>query len=81
MSEILTWNHPRFRDFAGEFTDRFMAEELQGNACQHDLRLARHTLETMGGVDVEASLSWFRTQGGYCDCEAGLNVIAPWSDT
>jgi hypothetical protein len=31
----------------------------------------------MGGINVEASLAYFKDHGGYCDCEILLNVD-PW---
>jgi hypothetical protein len=58
-----------------------VAEMLQPQACQDDFRLARLTLQEMVGVDVDGSLAWFTAQGGYCDCEVGLNVLAPWMST
>jgi Protein of unknown function (DUF2695) len=44
--------------------------------CNHDHTLCRHSLALMGLEDetIQACLSYFRLQGGFCDCEVVLNV-------
>lgn len=41
-----------------------------------DKSKARAILETMEGIDVEASLTYFESKGGYCDCEILMNVAS-----
>jgi hypothetical protein len=35
---------------------------------------AKAIMEIMGGVDIDASLKFFDSKGGYCDCEIRYNV-------
>ena len=37
-------------------------------------RYAKEVMTSMGGIDVAASLEFFRDHGGYCDCEVLFNV-------
>jgi len=41
--------------------------------CEHTLNIASRLLRKMG-FDVESSLTYFRSRGGYCDCEVLFNV-------
>ena len=34
-------------------------------------------LESIEGADVEKSLEYFESEGGFCDCEVLLNVVMP----
>ncbi len=81
MNEILTTDHKLFLPFMerlignegieikidndGEFTDR----------CNDDsLKYSEVILNTMSGIDVDATLEYFMANGGYCDCEVIVNV-------
>ena len=43
------------------------------NGCDHTLR---HTTEFVraNGMDEQATIEWLQQYGGYCDCEAVMNV-------
>ncbi len=73
----MTPNHPEWE----EFMDRLSGEEgcnftEEGWTCYggHDKRFATAILQSMQGVDVEASLLYFEDHGGHCDCEIVFNV-------
>jgi hypothetical protein len=40
----------------------------------HSRTLAIRILSSMPKIDVERTLAYFNTKGGYCDCEILLNV-------
>ena len=67
MAGIMTPEHPRWNEFCDQL------EKLLGRwGCSGD-GLSRRLLIEMG-CNVEASLAFFRDNGGYCDCEVLLNV-------
>jgi Protein of unknown function (DUF2695) len=81
MAEIMTPENPRWE----QFTD-LMLDGMEWNGCdggrnqtapENVHRQAKAVLETMGGVDVDKTLQFFESRGGYCDCEILLNVD-PW---
>jgi hypothetical protein len=37
-------------------------------------RYAKKVMAEMGGIDIPASLEFFKAHGGYCDCEILFNV-------
>jgi hypothetical protein len=49
--------------------------------CSPDFRYARAILADMGGIDVDASLEWFKEHGAPCDCTILLNLDAEPTDT
>ncbi len=79
-----TPQHPRWKEFRDRlegpggcnFTQSDPAEDAGTIRwdCNHDLAFARAILEDMVGVDVEASISFFEANGGFCDCEILFNV-------
>jgi hypothetical protein len=73
---LMTPDHPLW----DEFMKRISGEEgintrLQGNllkwSCDHSERMVftRYVLAEYEGVDVDASVAWFRGRGWCCDCE------------
>jgi len=70
--EILTIEHPRWTEFA-----KLLQATIESDGCNavhYDRPHATNLLETIGGIDVPATLRYFDAHGGYCDCEILLNV-------
>ena len=69
--------HPRWTEFidrlAGPDGCNFKAETW---TCFGDTRLTERILAGMGWepAAIAASLRYFRSRGGYCDCEVVFNV-------
>jgi len=67
-------DHPRWAEFLAQ---------LQGPAgvgvatCQDDYRYSERILGAMGGISIPASLAYFDTHGGCCDCEVLCNMGEP----
>jgi hypothetical protein len=72
QSVVMTPVHPRW----GAFIDQLSRAVI----CAATTDNARHVLESMGGIDVDASLEALRRLNGRCDCEivfqvAGLETV------
>jgi Protein of unknown function (DUF2695) len=65
--EVLTIESPRWDEFAEAL------ERGKWN-CQHDHWQAELIMDAMGGVDIPASVAYFESRGGFCDCEILFNV-------
>lgn len=73
---VMRPGHPLWRSFCTELGGpEFLDFKATGWKCPHTIArpyarriLAKH------GADVEASLNFFSSQGGYCDCEILFNV-------
>jgi hypothetical protein len=70
--EIMDPNHERWDEFVNEMLK--MVE-----FCDTTHRTTRSILQKMQGIDVDATLEFFESQGGYCDCEVILNVMCDGS--
>ncbi len=71
--DTMTTEHERWH----EFYVRLAREvEAQGCTSRRDRPRATYVLTEMDGFDVPASLAYFETCGGYCDCEILMNVVA-----
>lgn len=79
--EILTPEHPRW----DEFTEKLSGEEgcnfreKDGRTIWNcnggkDRPFTRKILTEMAGIDIEATMEYFNSRGGYCDCEILFNV-------
>jgi hypothetical protein len=44
--------------------------------CHHDYRFTRRIMADMGynRTEIEESIIYFQSKGGYCDCEVVFNV-------
>lgn len=62
---IMTPKHSRWTEFYNRLS--------QIPNCDHTADTAIEVLNSMG-MDVAASLDYFRAHGGYCDCEILMNV-------
>jgi uncharacterized protein DUF2695 len=67
---VMTIESPHWR----EFCDRLDRAISKQGCDARTLRLAEKVLRDMGGIDIEASLEYFREHGGYCDCEILVNI-------
>lgn len=81
---VMTPQHPRWKEFykilEGPECCNFHKDE-SGKfkwRCKggHDQTFAKAILMEMDDIDVEASLAYFRFNGGHCDCEILFNVDA-----
>ena len=76
---LLTWQHPRFPEFAGRLNQIYEEGLMPTTRCDNSLPVSRAVMATMGGFDVQRSVAWLQEHGGLCcDCEVGFNVILPW---
>jgi hypothetical protein len=78
---ILAPDHPLWSDFcerlAGEEGCNFQGEgENTTWRCKggRNQDYSRAILQTMAGIDVDATLRYFSEHGGLCDCEVLFNV-------
>jgi hypothetical protein len=71
--EVLTLESPRWK----EFTDALDVALMRHGCDARSLRNAKRVMAAMGGIDIPASLAFFESRGGFCDCEIFLNV-EPW---
>ena len=69
MAETLTLQHPRWNAFARELV------EVLSKRCHHDHRHAERIMTSMGNINIPASIEYFASRGGFCDCEILLNVL------
>lgn len=76
---VITPQHPRWREFCQRLHEALGGGPSGCNggddAVAHEG--ARAILSTMEEVDLEGSLTWFREEGGECDCEILLNIAVP----
>jgi hypothetical protein len=82
---VMSPAHPDWVAFWGVLSSRLTVRDEGGKpswSCQHDYRHARAVLaDEWPKLDVEATLEFFREEGGYCDCEILLNVSdALWEE-
>jgi hypothetical protein len=73
MPEVLTPKSPRWERFIA------MLESMEccdGDAGPKVHRHAKAAMAAMGDIDIEASLAFFMSNGGYCDCEEILLNVA-----
>jgi uncharacterized protein DUF2695 len=80
MTEIMTPKSQRWDAFAAALDEAIECEGCDGDEGQASLgrthRHAKKIMGDMGAIDVEASLAFFKENGGYCDCEVLMNVDA-----
>ena len=76
-AEVLTPESPRWEQFTGLLESTGSVWGCDGDAGDHVHRHAKAVMAAMGGIDIEATLAFFESRGGYCDCEILLNVD-PW---
>jgi hypothetical protein len=82
QGEVLTTDSPRWNEFAGLLNEAIYISDTEWR-CDgdggwgpnpHRFRYAKRVMEAMGGIDIPASLAFFKDHGGGCDCEILANV-------
>ena len=49
--------------------------------CQNDqLRYSKEVLKSIGDIDIEGTLDFFKNYGVYCDCGVKTNIIYTYFD-
>jgi hypothetical protein len=71
-NRIMNPSHPEWGAFCDMLSD-CLGDVLPGY-CGHDHKNAREILKRFPDIDIEASLDFFRDNGGGCDCEILFNV-------
>ena len=76
---VLKKSHPKFQYFCWKLCDPDACDfkQVDGEwiwSCDNQLTHTRRILEEMGDIDVEATMKYFKENGGYCDCEIIWNV-------
>jgi hypothetical protein len=72
--EVLTPDSLRWEMFI-EGLESWLSEcGCDGDSGEHVHRRAKAVMHKMGGINIDASLNYFESEGGYCDCEIVLNV-------
>ena len=51
-----------------------LSQAVLAKRCHHDHRHAERIMASMGDIDIPASIKYFASRGGFCDCEILLNV-------
>jgi hypothetical protein len=78
MMTVLTPESPEWEAFVKILFDAMERDGCDGDAGQAVHRHARAAMTSMGGIDIEETLAFFESRGGYCDCEILLNVDRDW---
>jgi hypothetical protein len=77
---IMAPSHRRWDEFVVRLESALTANhEGDGWGCDHDLALSALVLAVMrvDDDDVHATLDFFKSQGGHCDCEVMFNIAIP----
>ena len=69
MAELMTPDCLRWDEFVKK-----LKRKLNRSACNNDYSFSRKILTKMGDVDIDASIEFFKENGGHCDCEVILNT-------
>jgi hypothetical protein len=78
--ELLTPDHQRWSELKSKLNEilfTYIDNKLYSR-CKGDLRYSIRILKSMGNIDVEKTLKFFRKHHGYCDCEILFNVEDCW---
>lgn len=67
--ETMTPDHPRWAEFADK-----LAVQVPECSAKTDKVLSRAILETMPEIDIQASMEFFESRCGFCDCEILDNI-------
>lgn len=65
-AKIMDKNHPKW--------EKFITALSNMERCTHDHHYAKLAMTEIGNIDIEKSIKFFESQGGYCDCEIMFNV-------
>jgi hypothetical protein len=81
--QIMTPKHPLWKQFINRLAgpEGCNFQQDKGGSwswkCKggNDKSFATAILKTMDNIDIESSLEYFESKGGYCDCEILFNII------
>jgi hypothetical protein len=88
MAQVLTNEHPQWDDFCDRLARAITVPgkpdswRCDGDANSNPTlvhRYAKQVMAEMGGIDVNATLEFFKSHGGCCDCEVLFNVDTSYS--
>jgi hypothetical protein len=79
--EVMTPDSPRWDEFCNALSQTLYISETEWR-CDGDIHqagalvhaYAKYIMAEMGNIDIPASLAFFRSRGGFCDCEILFNV-------
>jgi hypothetical protein len=71
---VMNPDHPRWAEFIAQLNGPAGLAEAE---CQDDYRCSERILGAMGGINIPASLAFFNTDFGCCDCEVLCNLGEP----
>jgi hypothetical protein len=83
LDEVLTTESPRWDEFANKLDSAIAALGCDGDESEgpnpdqpnpNHYRHAKQIMTAMGDIDIPASLAFFESRHGFCDCEILLNV-------
>jgi hypothetical protein len=78
--EAMNFDHPRWMEFVVRLNgpEGVNCRAVDGTpvswTCNGDFQATSRVLKLMGGLDITQSLEFFKSEGGYCDCEVLMNV-------
>jgi hypothetical protein len=68
--------HPGWVKF-GEYLYHAVYPSGRGSACRCDFQnTAKILQEHFPDVNIESTIEYFKSKGGWCDCETGFNICA-----
>jgi Protein of unknown function (DUF2695) len=70
VNDILTTDHARW----GEFIDALSETMSSPGDCNHQDHRRAEAILTKMGADVDGTIAFLESRGGFCDCEILLNV-------
>lgn len=68
---IMSPDHPQWDEFIKRLEN---SDAMRKCSAKTDKTYARNILKTMSNIDIESSMSFFESRGGFCDCEILYNV-------
>jgi Protein of unknown function (DUF2695) len=71
LPEVLTAHSLRWPEFYVRLSNTLT---ILAPRCGGDHRYAKEVMAEMGGIDIDATLAFFKQHGGHCDCEILMNV-------
>ncbi len=74
--EVLTEKHAYWRGFMIRLNDMVNTREYGQFLfnCRHDLSFSTKILKSLPNIDVEGSIEYLKSKGGFCDCEVLMNI-------
>jgi hypothetical protein len=80
---ILTPEHIYWDVFCREFLEMLLSDNGSNPYCECQDDLLRHSkevLKSIGDIDIEGTLEFFKNYGVYCDCDVKTEIIFTYFD-